>query len=176
MDATTRRKQILAAIERAAYPITAKALSDKLGVSRQVIVGDVALLRAQGHEITATSRGYILNVMHSAKNQYLGKIVSKHTVVDTKSELYKIVDLDGTIVDVSIEHNIYGNITGSLNLKSRADVDNFIERLQSSQDKLLLELTDHGVHQHTIACRDKNHFEHIIQVLAQNGFIHEIFP
>ena len=41
-------------------PVAAGELARELGVSRQVIVQDVALLRAEGLEIVATNRGYVL--------------------------------------------------------------------------------------------------------------------
>ena len=167
MDTNTRRKQILKEISNAHTAISASALASKLGVSRQVIVGDVAVLRAMGHDITSTSRGYVLAAQKydDSKNQYLGTIVCRHTADETKTELYEIVDLDGIVVNVIVEHDIYGNITGPLNLKTRGDVDNFIARMASSRDRLLLELSAGGVHKHTIACRDKGHFEDIVRAL-----------
>ena len=165
MDANTRRKQILNTISQAAAPVSAAALAGRLGVSRQVIVGDVALLRASGHEIMATSRGYVFASKLQDENQYFGKVVSQHAVADAAAELYAIVDLGGTVVNVIVEHDLYGDITGSLNLKTRIDVDCFMERLNSSRDKLLLELSHHGVHMHTIACRDKGHFDDIVRAL-----------
>ena len=173
MDAAARRKHILKTITQADAPITAAALSNDMGVSRQVIVGDVALLRAAGHDITATSRGYAILPQADVKNQYLGRIVSHHAPGDTKTELYGIVDLGGTVVNVIIEHDLYGDITGSLNLKTREDVDYFMDRLRTSRDKLLLELTHHGVHQHTIACRDRGHFEEIVQALRSKQLLYE---
>jgi len=176
MNATTRRKQILDTIFRADTPTTATALAAQLGVSRQVIVGDIALLRAGGHEITATARGYIADQKPTGGQQYSGTITSRHASDDTKTELYQIVDLGGTVLDVAVDHEIYGNIAGSLNIKSREDVDKFINRLTSSQDRLLLELSNHGEHQHTIACRDKDHFDSIVQALVGNGFVHSEIP
>ena len=173
MNISTRRKQILEEISRSHVPIAASALAGKLGVSRQVIVGDVALLRAQGYDITATSRGYIFAAPRhdEGKSQYLGTILCRHAADDTKAELYEIVDLGGTVVNVIVEHDIYGNITGPLNLKTRDDVDNFIARLSSSRDRLLLELSTGGIHKHTIACRDKGHFEEIVRALEAKQLI-----
>jgi len=174
IDANSRRKRILEIINQANAPISATALSAKMGVSRQIIVGDVALLRAQGHEITATSRGYtIISKSNDDNLQYLGTIVSCHTAEDTQAELYEIVNLGGAIVNVTVEHNLYGNITGPLNIKTREDVDNFMDKLKSSQERLLLELSQHGVHRHTIACRDKSHFDHIVQALKSKQFLHD---
>ena len=170
MDGDSRRKQILYEITHEEPPISATSLAKKLNVSRQVIVGDVALLRAHGHEIIATARGYTMIQKLKEGYQYLGKIACLHTVEDSKTELYTIVDCGAVVVSVIIEHELYGEITGNLNLKSRKDVDTFTTKVKSSEAKLLSELTQ-GVHLHTIACRDKQHFEQIVQALESNGIL-----
>ena len=172
MNANTRRQYILNEVEQADVPISASALSSKLNVSRQIIVGDVALLRAQGHEIMATSRGYVIAPKFRDENQYIGKVACQHTVDATESELYAIVDLGGIIVNVIVEHELYGEITGCLNLRNRDDVDAFLDKVKSLEVKLLAELTQ-GVHLHTIACRDKTHFENIVQALKIKGLLFE---
>jgi len=170
MDANLRREQILNIISHEEPPISASLLSKKLNVSRQVIVGDVALLRAQGHEIIATARGYTMISSLRGENHYLGKAACQHASENIKSELYTIVDLGAIVVNVIIEHELYGEITGNLNLKSRKDVDAFINEVKVSKVKLLSELTQ-GVHLHTIACRDKAHFEEVTQALEANGIL-----
>jgi len=172
MNANTRRQHILNEINQAGVPISASVLSSKLNVSRQIIVGDVALLRAQGHDITATSRGYITAPKFNDENKYIGKVACQHTSDATESELYIIVELGGIIVDVIVEHELYGEITGCLNLRNCDDVDAFLGRVKSSEVKLLAELTQ-GVHLHTIACRDKTHFENIVQALKIKGLLFE---
>jgi len=170
MDADSRREQILAVISREDSPVSASLLSKELNVSRQVIVGDVALLRAQGHEIIATARGYTMLPKLREENQYLAKVACQHTAKNTKAELYAIVDLDAVVVNVIIEHELYGEISGYLNLKNRNDVNVFMSRVRSSEVKLLSELTQ-GLHLHTIACRDKTHFEQVAQSLKAAGFL-----
>ncbi|MCL2033533.1 MAG: transcription repressor NadR [Oscillospiraceae bacterium] len=171
MDADLRREQILNIINREEAPVSASSLAKTLSVSRQVIVGDVALLRAQGHEILATARGYMISKFKEA-NQYLGKVACCHKPENTKSELYTIVDLEAIVVNTIVEHNIYGEITGSLNLNGRADVDAFMNQVESSKVKLLSELTM-GLHLHTIACRDKSHFEQVCRSLEANGYLYQ---
>ena len=170
MDARFRREQVVDIINHEESPISASLLSKKLNVSRQVIVGDVALLRAQGHEIIATARGYTMISKLRGENHYLGKVACQHSSENTKSELYAIVDLGAIVVNVIIEHKLYGEITGHLNLKNRNDVDAFIRSVESSEVMLLSELTQ-GVHLHTIACRDKTHFEQVTQVLEADGIL-----
>jgi len=171
MDAALRRDAILEVISRGNAPISASSLSKKFNVSRQVIVGDIALLRAGGHEIIATARGYIIPEFRES-NQYIGKIACCHKPEDTKKELYIIVDLNAVVINVIIEHELYGEITGQLNIKTREDADIFIDRVKSSEIKLLSELKS-GLHLHTIACLDKTHFEQICQALDTAGFLYQ---
>ena len=169
MEAVLRRKQILERITKSETPISASLLAKNLNVSRQVVVGDIALLRAQGNEIIATARGYMIPEARDA-NQYLGRVACKHSPEDTKAELYIIVDLGAVILNVIVGHELYGEMTGQLNLKSREDVDVFIDRVNSSEVKLLSELTM-GVHLHTISCNDKSHFEEVYKALEQAGYL-----
>ena len=169
MDATKRRQRILETINRDSAPTSASALAKELGVSRQVIVGDIALLRAQGHEIIATARGYMVPDFQTP-NQYIGKIACCHDTDNTKAELYTIVDLGATVVNVIVEHELYGEIIGQLNIKTRDDADDFVRQAKLSEAKLLSALTL-GVHLHTIACRNKTHFDQVHQALHNAGFL-----
>ena len=169
MDAASRRKYILDTIDQHSKPISASTLAKALNVSRQVVVGDVALLRAQGQEIIATARGYIIPNFSEA-NQYIGKIACQHNPNDTQKELYIIVDLNAVVINVTVEHEVYGEITGSLNLTNRKDVDAFVGRVKASEVVLLSELTN-GIHLHTIACKDKIHFEAVSNALGSAGFL-----
>jgi len=170
MDAISRREYVLDAISNQTKPVSASLLAKNLNVSRQVIVGDVALLRAAGHEIIATARGYMIPGANDA-NKFFGKIACQHTPEKTKDELYTIVDLGATVINVIVEHGFYGEITGCLNLTNRKDVDAFMNKVNSSEIKLLSELTM-GIHLHTIACRNKNHFDEVYQVLESGGYLY----
>ena len=169
MDTNQRRNNVLEKISKTKTPITATYLAKELNVSRQVIVGDVAILRATGNNILATARGYVLENLQTNHN-YSQKIACFHKPSGTKQELYTIVDLGATVVDIVIEHEIYGDITGSLDLSSRKDVDDFLEKVKTSKAKLLSELTS-GVHLHTIACKDKGQFDQVYNALDSKGFI-----
>ncbi|MCL2256086.1 MAG: transcription repressor NadR [Firmicutes bacterium] len=168
MNAEKRRQTILEEISKPNALISASLLAKNLSVSRQVIVGDIAILRALGHEIIATTRGYMIpNFSESGK--YVGKLACNHSPPDTINELYAIVDSGATVLDIIVEHELYGEITGNLNLASRSDVDNFIKKVESQEVKLLSELTG-GIHLHTIATRNKNHFDEIQKSLKEKGF------
>ena len=170
MDADSRKEYILEKIKRLDKPVSASALAKELNVSRQVIVGDVSLLRAKGHEIIATARGYMLP-RYNESNAYFGKVSCQHTAERVKDELYTIVDLGAVVVNVIVEHGVYGEIIGGLNHVSRQDVDVFISKINSREIKLLSELTM-GAHLHTIACRDQSHFEEVRQALDAGGYLY----
>jgi len=169
MDKTSRREHILEMIGYRKAPLSASLLAHKFNVSRQVIVGDIALLRAQGNEIIATARGYMLPESGEA-DKFSGKIACRHNSEDTRAELYMIVDSGAVVMDVVVEHELYGEITGQLNLKCRNDVDTFVNRIASSEAKLLSELTT-GIHLHTVICRDGEHFERLRQALDTAGYL-----
>jgi transcriptional regulator of NAD metabolism len=169
MDGNIRRQRIAGELERANAPISAAVFAKKLGVSRQVIVGDVALLRAEGHNIIATARGYMIQMPQTGR--YTGTVVCKHDYRQTRKELKTIVAAGGTIIDVSVSHKHYGDLTGQLNLATQKDVDLFIKRIESKREHLLLELTD-GVHLHTVTCADRAAFERINSELAAIGILY----
>lgn len=170
MDAEKRREHIKDQLQQQEEPISASRLAQQLGVSRQIIVGDIALLRAQGCDIVATARGY-MRVKVASSGQYVAKIACQHTLARTETELYTIVDLGGQVLDVVVEHYLYGEITGQLNLVNRSDVDAFLQKLANNEARLLSELTD-GVHLHTVACRDRTAFEAITTALAQHSLLY----
>ena len=60
MDAKERRSAILQLLRSRTQPVTGGELAQLMGVSRQVIVQDVALLRTSGASIFATPEGYIM--------------------------------------------------------------------------------------------------------------------
>jgi len=169
MDADLRRKHVLEKIKQQTKPMSASLLANELNVSRQIIVGDVALLRAQGHEIIATARGYMIPNFNDT-NRFLGKVVCKHSPNDMQDELATIVDLEATVVNVLVEHELYGEMTGNLNIATQNDVAAFIKKANSAKVKLLSELTM-GMHLHTIACRDKAHFEQVKNALDLKGYL-----
>lgn len=162
-----RRDKILKIIQNSHKPISASSLASELGVSRQVIVGDVALIRASGTNIIATPRGYIVD-HDDSHDQYV--IAVNHDASHVQDELYTIVDLGGSIIDVIIEHPVYGQLTGELHISSRYDVDQFLLRIHESQAYPLSQLT-HGLHLHTIYCPDSNVYSRIIDALDQKGYL-----
>jgi transcriptional regulator of NAD metabolism len=169
MRAEERRERIAEALRDRDEAVSAAALAELMRVSRQVIVGDIALLRASGSEIIATSRGYIL-AASLPQGRYVGKIACRHNVSDTEKELTAIVELGGRVVDVTVTHRLYGDMTGQLNISTREDVSEFIRNIKNSKERLLSELTG-GVHLHTVACRDRAAFETVRAELDRLGIL-----
>ena len=129
MESDKRRNAVKDAIEQTTKPISASALAKQFSVSRQIIVGDVALLRAQGCAIIATPRGYVMESKESGEG-VTKTIVVTHRPEDLQDEIYTIIDLGGAMIDVIVEHPLYGQLSGKLHIFSRYDADRFFEKLK----------------------------------------------
>lgn len=169
MDAEKRRKSIIKILQNKEQPVSAVSLAEHFGVSRQIIVGDIALLRAGGDEILAAPRGYLLK--KEQENMIRRKIACCHPADKMKDELYAIVDQGCTAADVIVEHPIYGQLTGELMLKSRYDVDQFIERCSRYKAQPLSQLTE-GLHLHTVLSPDEASFLRVKDSLSKMGILH----
>lgn len=162
-----RKEKIIEEIKKSDKPVSASTLAKKLGVSRQIIVGDVALIRASGTNIIATPRGYILD---SKQQNQTYTIAVNHSQEQMADELYTIVDLGGCAIDVIVDHPVYGQLTGKLHLSSRYDVDQFIKKVNNNQAKPLSQLTD-GLHLHTIQCPNEDTYQRIVSALDKKGYL-----
>ena len=169
MDAQERRNAIARELERAAAPLSATALAKQFGVSRQIIVGDIALLRAAGMDITATPRGYIIPRSTTGVRCTLA---TRHTGEQMESELHAMVDQGCTVLDVTVEHPIYGQLTGPLNLSNRYEVGQFIARCREEAATPLAHLTE-GIHLHTVLCPDEAAFARVQTALRELGVLLE---
>jgi hypothetical protein len=165
-----RRRLVLDKLSHSTVPITGSDLADMMDVSRQVIVQDIAILRAQGVPIIATSSGYILQTQTHA-NRLIKTFVSKHSGFDRmEEELEIIVEYGGKIIDVIVEHPVYGEIVGALHIATKEDVRNFIHKVKETNAKPLASLTE-GDHIHTIEIPSEKIFKLILQELRDKGFI-----
>ena len=129
MNGVERRQDIVNRIKGSDRPLPGKELAIDYSVSRQVIVQDMALIRAAGLDIISTNRGYVLNAPHSQTRIF--KV--SHTDEQIEDELCSIVDLGGTVVDVFVWHKVYGRISGTLNIDSRRKVSDFMEGIHSGK-------------------------------------------
>lgn len=168
MDGEQRRKEILNVLKQNTKPISATFLAKKLEVSRQVIVQDVALLRAQGCDVLATARGYILNREVATMCQRV--VFVKHDKKHSEEELNIIIDNGGRVRNVIIIHPVYGEVVADLMLRTRRDIKQFVAKLEQNDAVPLLNLTN-GVHMHTIEAANEEELDIIEAELREHGFI-----
>ncbi|WP_301860870.1 transcription repressor NadR [uncultured Megasphaera sp.] len=169
MDSMERRDQLIAMLQSAQGAITGTELSQRCGVSRQVIVGDIAILRAQGQPIVSTPRGYQLAGAASSGIQRV--FVCCHGMEQMRAELEAIVDNGGIVRNVVIEHEIYGNLEGTLNLHSRRDVQQFICKIENSPDDLLSSISG-GIHTHLVEAASEEEMDAIAEALKEAGVLY----
>lgn len=165
----TRREMILGLLKKSQEPLKASQLAVIAGVSRQVIVQDIKLLRAEGASILATSQGYVC-FEDSSVQGFQRVILSRHSPEETEQELTLLVDLGVHVLDVGVEHSVYGKIFRPLKLKSRLDVKTFMGQMTQNDASLLSSLTG-GLHLHTLEAPSENLLDEACQVLAKEGFL-----
>lgn len=170
MNGEERRALIIKALEQSQLAISASKLAKTFSVSRQIIVGDVALIRAAGIQVRATSKGYLL-ANGEGEAWYLGKVVCQHGPADTRAELALIVSLGGCVLDVAVEHPYYGELTGNLDIRTQDDVDQFVKVVEAGKVRLLSDLTG-GIHIHTLECATEEGFKKIKAALKAQGFLY----
>lgn len=169
MTAAERRSAICRTLETAQQPISASSLAQTFSVTRQVVVGDIALLRAAGHLISATPRGYLMQ--RSAKG-FQRQLACRHSAADTEKELNIMVDCGCTVVDVVVEHAVYGQLTAPLQLSSRYDVAQFLARMGEAEALPLSALTE-GVHLHTVLAPNEERYQQLRSTLSREGLLLE---
>lgn len=167
-----RRNRIIEILSESSEAVSGSTLSKMLNVSRQVIVTDMALLRASTNEIISTNSGYLISKKNeiSAGAKRIFKV--SHTDEQIEEELSSIVDLGGTILDVFVEHRVYGTISAPLNISNKRDIQNFLSDLKSGVSTPLKNIT-HNYHYHTITAKNEAVLGEIEAVLKEKGFLIE---
>lgn len=168
MEGQERREKILELLNLSDDPISGSEFAKKLGVSRQVIVQDIALLRAVNKNILSTTKGYML---YHRENQKVNRCFPVlHTTDQIEDELCTIVDNGGKILDVIVGHNVYGSISADLIISTRQDVYDFVDKVNSKKTVPLKELT-HNQHFHTVEADSEQILDRIELALKQKGFL-----
>ncbi len=170
MKPEERRARVLDILKAAAHPVTGTDLAKQFGVSRQVIVQDIAVLRAAGEDIHASPRGYY--VISRSRQAYQAVVAVRHRPDQTEDELTALVDLGVEVVDVIVEHAMYGELRGNLHIASREDVRQFMSQWSGTGARLLSELTD-GLHIHTLEARRPELLERAREALRARGYLVE---
>ncbi|MGE5485454.1 MAG: transcription repressor NadR [Ignavibacteriales bacterium] len=169
MNAEERRRAIQSTLLKSSRPLTGSDLAASLGVSRQVIVQDIAILRARGEPVIATPQGYASReaALQPGETRVLA---CRHDARRVRDELMIMVNAGGEVIDVIVEHPLYGEISGNLMLRTPADVDRFMARLERTRASLLSSLTG-GVHLHTVRAATPAAFSEMVSRLREKGFL-----
>lgn len=168
MDGNKRREKLIEILKASDKPISGGELSNLLSVSRQVIVQDIALLRASNIDIISTTKGYLLYQNKDAKYQRIIRV--KHSTEDIEDELCTIVDNGGKVLDVHVIHEIYGQIVTDLIIRSRNDVYDFVKQVNEKRIVPLKELTA-GTHHHTIEADSEETLDKIEEALRKKNYL-----
>lgn len=166
MKADDRRKNIANRLLSANEAVSGTVLSNEFGVSRQIIVQDIAALKNRGYDILSTHNGYV--IQKSPLKECVFKLY--HTTEQTEDELNTIVDLGGTVVNVYVWHKVYGKMIAPLNIFSRHHVKQFIEGVRSGKSSELMNITG-GYHYHTVRADSEKVLDLIKSALEEKGYI-----
>ena len=164
-----RKETLLHLLKESQIPLNGQSLAEHFHVTRQIIVQDIAVLRADGAPILSTNRGYIYK--ESKSNPYVHKLFKvKHKEEDMEQELLAIVDNGGRVQNIQIDHPVYGEIETLLKLSCRRDVQHFLEQVERADFRPLSELTD-GVHYHLVEAENEQDLLYIEKALDKLGYL-----
>ena len=166
MKVAERRKEIVKLLLSAKEPVSGGELARKFGISRQIIVQDITVLKGTGYEILSTSQGYVMR--KSPFSERVFKV--RHTTEQTEDELSCIVELGGTVVDVFVWHKVYGRIEAPLNIFSQMHIKQFLEGVRTGQSTELMHITG-GYHYHTVRADNEEALDLIENALRKRNYI-----
>ncbi len=170
MTGEERRAGILQMLKESAYPLSGVALAKAFGVSRQIIVQDIALMRAENHTILSTNKGYVCRPSGMQNTQPKRVFFVRHTTQQVLEEFMTVVELGGRVLDVAVEHELYGQIRVDLLIESIQDAQDFSARLAACRDNPLKVLTD-DCHYHTVSAPSEKLLDLIEAELREKGYL-----
>lgn len=173
IEGTERRKGIEDLLSTSSSPISGTELARRFGVSRQVIVQDIALLRAKNRDIISTNKGYLFFRSFNDEKTVKTVVAVKHSSAEVLDELTTIVELGGKMLDVSIDHDFYGQIQVDLVINDLEDARDFVQKMEAAKSQPLKALTG-DVHYHTISASSEKVLNLIKKELQEKGYL--LFP
>jgi len=168
MSGKERRSEIVQYLSHSNEPVSGTALAKEFGVSRQVIVQDIALLRSANVDIISTNRGYI--VQEGTLNGVSRVFKCCHSDEQAEDELNCIVDQGGIVDNVFVNHKVYGKIEAKMHIRSRRDVKEYMKRIHSGKSTLLKNITS-DYHYHTIYAETEEILDAIEKELREHGYL-----
>ena len=170
MTGDTRREKILELLKQNGSPMSGTAIAKLFGVSRQVIVQDIALMRAENLRILSTNKGYIYKTEEQQDTQPKRVFYVKHGTEQVLEEFIVVLELGGKILDVAVDHELYGHIQVDLLIETIQDAKEFVSRLMVCKDNPLKVLTD-DCHYHTVTAPSEKLLDLIERELKEKGFL-----
>ena len=170
LNGEERREEIIKILENSTGPVSGTDLAKHFDVSRQVIVQDIALLRAVNKNILATHKGYVFFREKDQKDKVQRVICVCHADNDILNEFECILDFGAKILDCTVEHDIYGQISVELMIQSMDEARKFIAKLEKATSKSLNILTE-GVHYHTIEAANERILDAVERALDEVGYL-----
>ncbi|MDQ0219357.1 transcription repressor NadR [Peribacillus cavernae] len=167
-----RRAKLLHILKTSEKPVTGTELARIAHVSRQVIVGDITLLKAKQEPIVATAQGYMYFANPPLQQSFEKIVACLHGPTRTEEELNLLVDFGITVKDVTIEHPVYGDLTASIMVSSRKEVQQFLEKIAETKAAFLSELTE-GIHLHTLIALSEELLEEAEEALRKANLLVE---
>lgn len=168
MEGQDRRNELTKILEETKEPVSGTELAKRLGVSRQIIVQDIALLRAVNKNILSTTKGYL--IYKQDKQKVNRCFATRHTTEEIEDELNIIVDNGGKVLDVIVVHDLYGEISVDLIIKNRRDVADFVEKVKAKRTVPLKDLTN-GTHLHTVEADSEEILDQIERALKEKNYL-----
>ena len=157
-----RRYMILEMLKKSKTPVKGKDLAELFDVSRQIVVSDIAQLREEGHRIVSTRDGYV----YDSGNKVRKVVAVKHSAREIYDELKRIVENGGKVLDVIVEHPLYGEISGRIDVSTLDEVEKFVSLLVTSGTRPLSAISN-GIHLHTIEAPDEETMERILKSIKK---------
>ena len=166
MTGEERRAYIVEQIKKSNRPLSGTKLAEVCDVSRQVIVQDIALIRASGCDIMSTNRGYIIQ----EQKAFVRTFKVQHAENQVEEEMNAVVDLGGKLVNVSVNHKVYGHMEADLNISSRRKVKEFMEDIKNGKSSPLMKITS-NYHYHVIEAESEEILDEIEAMLESKGML-----
>ena len=160
-------------VEAGAIGYVGKMLSKNVGNGKKILyVSDPTVDGLYGETVKAQIEG-----VGRLKTEY----IENNTISFAMNMAERVIATDiecvvgvggGRVLDVQVEHAVYGIISAKLSIASRYDADEFVRAASNSSVSQLSDLTG-GVHTHTVAARDEETFQRITERLRELGILVE---
>jgi len=163
-----RRAELLRILNGAEMPVTGSTLSSLLGVSRQAVVNDIAILRASGEAISGGPQGYRIGRVSGL----IEVIHCNHPPERGREEWEILLDRGIAVLDVGVDHSVFGEIRAPVVVETRADIDRHAATITAAGEAPLSVITG-GRHTHTVRAPNHDALDAAKRELHERGILDE---